>query len=1042
GRWHRQLTTAIATLRHKLLPALPTTPDANALTLLQENSDLNLLTVLIFDQFEQFLEQHPRSGDRRSFFQFLSQCLQLPFVKIILSLRADHLFYLLEWETSGDLTIINDNILDRTVRYPLGNFSAAAAHNLLTVLSEQSANRLEPQFIDRLIADLSNDVGEVRPIELQVIGFQLQQNDINTLDSYLALGESPRQKVLERFLSQIINQCGDEHRELAWQFLYHLTSLRQTRPEIEEQEFHTLCRLQDLGRNQWQSVTDLILHILVGSGLVIRYQDGKGLSYQLVHDYLIQPIRNHYDSFQSRQLADRLAFQDHELSRIRRHWSQSVATIVGLLGVVVAVIFLARRTEIERYRQWQVTQNAELMALSNASEALLYSDQQFEALLESLRATVRLRSLMVEDAAAIAPATQLKVLTTLEQAYFGGQEQNRLEGHLDSVFDANLSPNGRLIASASWDDTVRLWSLEGKLLATMIGHTERVTRVVFAPDGQSVFSSSWDNTIKEWSLKGTELRSIDAPLERLTAINLSPDGELMAIASGSGAMIQRLDGSFSKMLTSQREVYWIAFSPDGEEIVTVEEGNQLILWNQAGDRQQVLTLPVEPSVLFAAFSPDGKTLIATDAQGNLTLWERGDRQTAFPTAGIRILEAHSEPVFFLSFNQDGSQFATASADNTVKVWGRDLALQETFSGHRDDVRSVLFHPETDQLISASMDKTIRIWDFAPDRRVILNHEQPIRDLAFSAEGDRLATASNDKTIKLWQRQDGQLQRTLFGHDDWVNAVAWHPDGQLLVSGSDDETVRLWSAEGKLLKTLREHGDRVLDTVWSPQGELFASASLDQTVRIWSRDGELLQTLAEHQERVNSIAFSPDGKLLASGSDDRTVKVWQRRPDNSFFLVSQLKANNSWVTDVAFSQDSQYLAFSSYDNSIQLWPMSYQNKNPKFDSPLILKGHSDSVAHLQFNPAFPILATSTWNNQLQFWQLDDTLLKTLQGHEDLITSLDWSPDGGAIATASNDNTAIIWELDLEYLLTKSCTQLNAYLTHNPKVRDSDRRLCRD
>ncbi|NJN74436.1 MAG: hypothetical protein HC799_17405 [Limnothrix sp. RL_2_0] len=755
---------------------------------------------------------------------------------------------------------------------------------------------------------------------------------------------------------------------------------------------------------------------------------------------MVQPIRHHYDGFQSRQLADRLAFQDHELSRIRRHWGQSVMTIAGLLVVVVSMVFLARRAESQRYQQWQVTQNAELMALSNASEALFYSDQQFEALLESLRATVRLRNLTATNPEAIAPATRLKVLTTLEQSYFEVQEKNRLEGHTDSIFDVNLSPNGQLLASASWDDTVRLWSLEGELLTTMIGHEERVTRVVFAPDGQSLFSSSWDNTVKEWSLTGKELRSIEVDLDSLTAINLSPDGELLAIASGTGAEIHALDGSMIQKLTTDREVYWIAFSPDGEEVLTVEQGNQLLLWNRQGDRLQTITLPIQKAFLFAAYSPDGKTIIGADAQGNLTVWERGDRQDPFPTEGVRILNAHTDPILFINFNRDGSQFATASTDDTVKIWDKDFTLRKTFYGHRDDIRSVIFHPRTGQLISASMDKTIRLWEYNKDTRVVLRHGQPIRDLTFAADGKSIATASNDKTIRLWQRQDGKLEHTLRGHTDWVNAVAWHPDGTTLISGGDDETVRLWSTDGTLIKTLRDHDDRVLDVAWSPKGDMFASASLDQTVRIWSREGQLLQTLAEHQDRVNSLDFSPDGKLLASASDDRTVKIWQRRPDNSFFLVSQLEDQDSWITDVVFSQDNQYLAFSGYDNNIQLLRMSYRNNNPEFEPPIMLKGHSDSVAHLQFNPLFPILATSTWNNQLQFWQLDDTLLKTIEGHQELITALDWSPDGQAIATSSNDNTAIIWELELEFLLAKSCDLLSDYLAYNPKVRDSDRLLC--
>ncbi|OKH12943.1 WD40 repeat domain-containing protein [[Limnothrix rosea] IAM M-220] len=1042
GQWHLQLAKAIATERLQFVHHPDPGTDTDPITLLQENGHCNLLTVLIFDQFEQFLEQYPTPSERRAFFGFLSQCLQLPFVKIILSLREDHLSYLLEWETAGSLGIVNDNLLDRSIRYRLGNLHAEAAHNLLTFLSGQAPRPLEPAFVDRLIGDLSDDLGTVRPIELQVIGFQLQQDNITTLDKYLELGKNPKQTVLKRFLLQIIDQCGVEHHQLAWQFLYQLTSPRQTRPEVPYGEFLSLCRSHRNTDEDGRAIADLILHIFVGTGLVIRHRYASQDTYQLVHDYLVQPIQSRQSDAQSQEWAERLAFQDREISRIRRHWGQSVVTIVALLGVVISMIVLSQRVNRQRYRQWQVTQNAELMALSNASEALFYSDQQFEALLESLRATVRLRKLLASNPEAIAPATKLKVLSTLEQSYFGLQEKNRLEGHSDSVFDISISSNGRYLASAGRDHTVRLWNMEGKLLQTMFGHTERVTRVVFAPDNQSLFSSSWDNTVKEWSLDGREIRTIEVDLDTLTAINLSRDGQRLAIASGSGAALYDVNGTLIKKLVRDRIIYWINFSPDDQEILTLDDNNQLTLWDADGNVRQTLTMesPDETKLLFATFSPDGKTLMGSDSRGNLMVWQRGDRQALFTEASLNVLAAHTEPIFFLSHNQDGSQFATASADNLVKVWDENFNLLQTFSGHRDDIRSVIFHPETQQVISASMDKTVRFWEAAADSRVVLEHIAPIRDLRFAKDGTQIATASADKTIKLWERSSGKLHQTLRGHTDWVNTVAWHPDGQTLISGSDDHTVRLWSRDGRSLSRLKAHQNRVLDVEYSPDGRLFASSDLDGVIQIWAANGTLLQTLAEHGDRVSSIDFSPDSKLLASASDDRTVKVWQRREDDTFFLVTQLEPHSSWVTDVTFSGDGEYLAFSGYDNIIQIRQMSYKDNNPRFEAPLILKGHSDSVASLKFNPVVPLLATSTWNNQLQLWTLDDTLLKSLEGHTDSITGLDWSPNGGAIATASNDNTAIIWELQLEPLLEKSCHWLQSYLRHNPKVRDGDRRLC--
>ena len=145
---------------------------------------------------------------------FWGVVFEIPYVQIILSLREDYLHYLLESDRLN-LQGITDDILGREHRYPLDNFTIEEAKKTFQHLSQRSQIALEPQLITQLVNDLADDMGKVRPIELQVVGTQLQDETeaIVSLQQYQALGENPKQTLVERFLEQVVQDCGPENEE-------------------------------------------------------------------------------------------------------------------------------------------------------------------------------------------------------------------------------------------------------------------------------------------------------------------------------------------------------------------------------------------------------------------------------------------------------------------------------------------------------------------------------------------------------------------------------------------------------------------------------------------------------------------------------------------------------------------------------------------------------------------------------------------------------------------------------------------------------------
>jgi WD40 repeat protein len=276
------------------------------------------------------------------------------------------------------------------------------------------------------------------------------------------------------------------------------------------------------------------------------------------------------------------------------------------------------------------------------------------------------------------------------------------------------------------------------------------------------------------------------------------------------------------------------------------------------------------NVWSVAFSPDGRLLASGSNDNTIKLWEVASGRE------VRILTGHSGAVFSVAFSPDGRLLASGSYDTTIKLWEVATGnLVRTLSGHTHWVNSVAFSPDGRLLASGSYDTTIKLWEVATGNlvRTLRGHGESVYYVAFSPDGRLLASGSWDDTIKLWEVATGREVRTLFGGG--VTPVAFSPDGRLLASGSWQE-IKLWEvATGNLVRTLTGHTGPVYSVAFSPDGRLLASAgSTDKTIKLWEvATGREVRTLRGHGDSVYSVAFSPDGRLLASASRDTTIKLW-------------------------------------------------------------------------------------------------------------------------------------------------------------------------
>src|SRR5258706_5658879 len=158
---------------------------------------------------------------------------------------------------------------------------------------------------------------------------------------------------------------------------------------------------------------------------------------------------------------------------------------------------------------------------------------------------------------------------------------------------------------------------------------------------------------------------------------------------------------------------------------------------------------------------------------------------------LMTLRKHSDRVTTVVSSPDGGLLASASDDETIKLWDPHTGEHlRTLEGHSSKVTSVTFSPHGGLLASGSWDKTIKLWDphTGEHLRTLEGHSSEVASVAFSPHGWHLASGSWDRTIKLWDPHAGEHLRTLVDHSSELTYVAFSPDGGPLTSVSDDNTI--------------------------------------------------------------------------------------------------------------------------------------------------------------------------------------------------------------------------------------------------------------
>ncbi|WP_149497626.1 protein kinase domain-containing protein [Roseiconus lacunae] len=538
------------------------------------------------------------------------------------------------------------------------------------------------------------------------------------------------------------------------------------------------------------------------------------------------------------------------------------------------------------------------------------------------------------------------------------------------------------------DGWIYMYDLDGALLWQSPSNESPVRCFSYTNDGGQILAGDSEGRLKMLdALTGERQRAYARSSQAASSIEFSPDGRLFAIGRTDGAIqLWRTEmyQSVALLCGHTRRIVDLCFHREGKRLVSSSVDKSVKLW----DVEDSLVLHDEtPTEIGSLAGIVGA--VGVDPKGRFLAIAEGDSlQSDFDDVhrnyDIRILDSVTH------------------------------RLQRRLLGHDDGVLAIAVRHDGQQLASASVDQTARLWDVSKQQAapIVLEHNSGVSSIAYSRDGRTVATGSYSGIVRFWDATNGQLKRS-FRSNDNVQSLTFSSDGNRLATGGSDGIIRIWDVKSGTqqfeidAKTKHLHDLKFVDN-----DAAILSETADSSIAMWSlRTHQVLRLFEGHDRLVRSILLHPLDRRIISCSDDGTIRIWDLDSNRELESI-RLHEAKAWTIAISAAGDRLYAGLRN--GALVRW--NAERRPPASDLAL----SRDQIRSASQNEQAGWIVTAGRDGTLAIWdRINGQQVSVTSPDHRVISAIAISPDRSRLVTGTASGQVDVYQVrtdaDEHYLI---------------------------